>query len=388
MWQGISDLRESLLQRGMLNEALALLKVERSRLPPIERLDAVLEVRDYIQKHFSLSRPRFLWVEVDLAIYAAQSLFETQEGVQGAAKLVEAEKLLVEWCSLVGYQQKETLTPALEIKLTRLRYFSDEPILYYKESTELLELMRQCCHTSTTVCFGHVIDAASQLMTPSGNDPYRIAFYSRLNERQQYQETVLEDIRGMLSDQGPLFTEASNNSAKDSSRVLEWLDGFEKKYQDFNIPQGLEFIARRRRMIYVHRRQPDKQQEEEAKLEMLRDMVPRQLGPLVAVRKPKPAEISRDLHPRAEPAFGVDIDEDNFYMAWVDLAGKARETTHQALQFLAQWLIYDFSTGIVSDSEIFKLLGIESEGERGYGIRAQLEALRPDSTFRMLYVSR
>ena len=387
MWLGLSDLRESLLQRGMLNEALTLLKLERTRLPPIERLDTVLEVRDYIQSHFSLSKKRSLWVEADLAIYAAQSLYERQEGVKGAEMLLEAEKLLDEWCSLVRYQQKETLTPALEIKLIRLRYFSDEPELYYKEGTELLELMTQCCHASTTVSFGHVIDAASQLMTPSETDPYRVAFYSRLNEREQYQQRVLEDIRGMLSDQAPLFTEASSYSAADSNKVLEWLDGFEKKYPEFNVPQGLEFIARRRRIIYTHRRQPDKQQEEEAKLERLKGMVPGRIGPLVAVRKPKSAETSRDDHPTAEAAFEVDIDEDNFFMTWVDVAGKSKETREKALQFLVHWMVYDFNAEVISDSEIFKLLGIESQDSGNSGISAQLEALHPDSAFRWLYVT-
>ena len=387
MWQGLSDLRESLLQRGMLNEALALFKLERSRLPPAERLDTVLEFQDYIRKKFPLSKPCSLWIEADLAIYAAQSLYETQEGDKGAAMLVEAEKLLAEWCSLVGYQQEDTLTPALEIKLIRLRYFSDELLLYYKESTELLEIMRRCCHASTTVCYGHAIDAASQLMTPSETDPYRVAFYGRLEERQHYQERVLEDIRGMLSDQAPLFTEASSNIALCSNKVLEWLYGFYKKYPKFNIPQGLEFIARRRRMIYVHRRQSDKQQEEEAKLNRLKDMVPRQIGPLVAVRKPKPAANRRDRPSRPEPAFGADIDEDNFYMTWVDLAGKSKETRDLALQFLVQWLIDDFAEGVISDWEIFKLLAIESEGQGSSGITAQLEALRPDSTFRRLYDS-
>lgn len=388
MWQGISDLRESLLERGMLNEALTLFKVERTRIPPMERLDTVIHVRDYIRSHFSLTEERSLWVEADLAIYAAQSLYESREGAKGAIELIGAQKLLDEWGCLVGYQQKETLTPALDVRLTRVRYnnFSDEPMVYYKESTELLELMKKCCHTSTTVCFGHVIEAARLLMTSSGTDPYRAAFYERLDELQEYQQTVLEDIRGMLFDQAPLFTEASNYSAKDSNRVLEWLDGFEKKYPDFDIPDGIEFISTRRRTIYVHRRQTDKHAEEDAKMERLKDKVPGQYGVLVAIRKPKPANLPIKSDPRAEGIDGIDVDEDNFFLPWAHVAGKSEGTRTQALRLLVQWMTFDFTAGIIKDSEIIALLGIESGIGGSSKTSTQVDDLGPDATFRKLYL--
>lgn len=390
MWEGITDLRESLLERGMLNEALTLFKIERTRIPPMERLDAVIHVRDYIRSHFSLTKERSVWVEADLAIYAAQSLYESGEGAKGAIELIGAQKLLDEWRSLVGYQQKETLTPALNVKLTRVHYnnFSDEPMVYYKESTELLELMKKCCHASTKVCFGHVIEATRLLMTSSETDQYRAAFYERLDELQEYEQTVLEDISGMLFDQEPLFTEASFFSAKDSNRVLEWLDGFEKKYPDFDIPEGLRFISSYRRGIYSHRHQTDKKAEEDAKMERLKDKVPSQYGPLVAMRKPKPVNLPISNDPRAETAFAidVDVDEDNFSLPWAGLAGKSEETRTQALRLVVQWMIFDFTAGIIKDSEIIALLGIESGIGGSSKTSRQVDDLCPDATFRKLYL--
>lgn len=389
MWKGLTDLRESLLERGMLNEALALFKVERSRLPPMERIDAVIQFQDSFRSHFSLSEERSLWIEADLAIYASQSLYERREGVKGSSELVRAEKFLDEWCSKTEYPLKETLTPALEVRLTRLRCsdFDDEPKAYYQESSRLLELMRRCCHASTTVSFGHVIEAARLLMTPSETDPYRMTFYKRLHELQEYQQDVLEDIRGMLYDQAPLFTEASNYSAKDSNKVLEWLDGFEAKYPAFNIPKGLEIISSRRRMIYVHRRELDKQAEEDAKLEKLKSGLPGQSGVLTAIRKSKPGNLPPNVDSSAAAAFPIDVDEENFLMAWFDVIGKPKETRTRALRLLAQWIMFDFNAGVIKDSEISALLGVEAGADGSSSVATQLETLSPTATFRKLYLS-
>ena len=82
-WQGLTDLRMSLLERGMLNEALSLFRVERSRLPPMERADATLWFLEHTKKNIFLSKERSIWIEIDLKIYLAQSLYERREAEKG-----------------------------------------------------------------------------------------------------------------------------------------------------------------------------------------------------------------------------------------------------------------------------------------------------------------
>lgn len=384
------DLRASLLERGILNEALTLFKVERTRLPPMERLDAVIEVQAYIRDNYELSKERTAWVDADLAIYAAQSLYEMREGEKGALALIKADGILDQWCSIARIAQKNDLTLELDSKLTRLRFtdFEDDPTQYYKESTELFEVMKRNYHTSTTVCYGHVIEAARRLMTSSDTDPYRATFYRLLHELHDYQEGVLEDIRGLLFDRAPLFTEASSNT-RDAIKVLEWLDGFEKKNPAFDIPNGLEFISTRRRLIYLHRRHSEKQAEEEAKMEKLKDKVPGRVGVLVAVRKPKAVIVpASGGSPKAEIAFPLDVDEDNFFMAWVNVAGKSKETRAQAMQYLIKWMIFDLRAGVIHASEISTLLGMAFGFEESSKICTQLEVLSPEVAFSKLYLHR
>ena len=388
MWQGLTDLRMSLLERGMLNETLGLFKVERTRLPPIERADATLGLLNHVKKYFSLSEERMLWVESELCIYLAQSHYERGEGDKGALELEKADQLLTRWCPLVGVR-KDTLTPNLDIKLVKLRCtdYDDNPLLYYQESTEASRLFKSCLHPSTTVVISHAIEAAGLLMGPGDADPYGVHFLRLLYELREFQENVLEDIYGLLKDQSPLFAEASFNSLIESNKVLEWLAGFEKKYPDFAIPNGLKTIYSRRKIIYTARHDTGKQAQEEAKIEKIQDKVPTSYGPLVAVRKPRTAPIyDTGDAPKAGIAFPMDIDEDNFFMEWVDVAGKTEETKLKALEHLTEWMLADLTTSVISEDEVCSILSFELQSGDAMSLKDQLKLLSPEATFSKLYL--
>jgi len=93
-WQGLTDLRISLVERGMLNEALSLFKVERSRLPPTERADVTLWFLERSKKHKFLTKERSIWVEIELRVYLAQSLYERREARSGETEFQTAKELL------------------------------------------------------------------------------------------------------------------------------------------------------------------------------------------------------------------------------------------------------------------------------------------------------
>lgn len=80
--QGLTDLQDSVLKRGMLNEAFGLYKVERRVL---ERADAVLSLRgSYRDPGFGDRRAFCLASGVEiLHIYLAQSLHERHEVENG-----------------------------------------------------------------------------------------------------------------------------------------------------------------------------------------------------------------------------------------------------------------------------------------------------------------
>lgn len=57
-WQGLTDLRISLPKRGQLNEAVSLFRVERTRLPPIERADATMWFLEQTKEYTPLKPER------------------------------------------------------------------------------------------------------------------------------------------------------------------------------------------------------------------------------------------------------------------------------------------------------------------------------------------
>ena len=387
IWQGLTDLRICLLDRGMLNEAVALFKFERSRLPPVERPDAVLELMNYVEEYASLSPERSAWVEVELRIYLAQSLYERREGAQGVAEFQKAGEVLDRWCSLSKNQPKDTLTPFLEMRLLKLRYTDyNDPFLYYKESTELLEILKACCYPTTSVCYGLAIEAASQLDVSGAPGTYRAHFFRLLHELEVMQETIQEDIKGLLFGQSPLFMDASEN-VTDLRKVLEWLDGFEKQYKTFNLPDGLMFIHTRRQLAYMRLGEHEKQAQEEARIEKLKDMVPTRIGALVGTRKPKHVT-SKPLqgdNPQAELSFSLDIEEDNFYMEWVGTAGKYKATELHAMKLVLQWMLADMKNGTVKDHEVRSLFGFRQIDD-GQTCMEQLAAQTPETAYRRLYL--
>lgn len=88
-WQGLTDLQDSVLERGMLNEAFGLYKVERRVL---ERPDAVLSLQgSHRDPDFGGRRAFCLASGVEIShVYLAQSLHERHEVENGKLELPKA----------------------------------------------------------------------------------------------------------------------------------------------------------------------------------------------------------------------------------------------------------------------------------------------------------
>lgn len=284
-WQGLTDLRVSLLERGMLNEALSLFKVERSRLPPTERADATLCFLERSKGYTSLTKERSIWVEAELKIFLAQSLYERREAGRGETEFQTAGELLDCWCRLSNYTNKGTLTPCLDIKLLRLRYHGNGDLkIHFHESVQLLETLKECCHTSTVACYHQATEAAYELALEDNSGNYQAQFILLHQEQEAYQEMVLEDIRSLLFDQQDFFQYAARN-VTDIRKALEWHDNFLERYEGFNLPNGLMGIHRVRKVAYQRLGNPERMAQEDAEVKKLENAVPERIGSLVGVRR-------------------------------------------------------------------------------------------------------
>ncbi len=388
-WQGLTDLRVSLLERGMLNEALALFKVERSRLPPIERADAALSVLDHVKTCTSLPEDRAIWAQAELTIYLAQGFFEKRAAEKGRAEFRRAEELLDVWVTLTGHPSKDRLSLYLNIQLLQLQYNAHEdPVMYFDESVKLLEVMKACHHTSTSVCYGHAIAAANALDMSGISDPYRSFFFSLHLEREHFQEYVLEDICTLLSDHGTKFMDSVNNVA-DVRKALEWLDGFAEKYEDFDLPSGVSNINHWRKLAYKRLGDREREAQADAEEERVKSSIPTTIGRLVGVRQPKsaPTNLSSKFESKAESDFPLDLAEDNFYTEWYDVAGNSDAKKVTAMRVFLRWMLVDIKTERVSEQEVLSILG-DIEGGKNVDVIDKLVSLSPDDVFALLYLQR
>lgn len=390
-WQGLTDLRIFLLERGMVNEALALFKVERTRLPVEERADATISFLEHVRTCNSLTEERSAWIGVELQICLARSLYERRESEKGRLEFEKAEDLLHHWCVLSSHHAMETLTPHLEIKLFQLGLLADEdPMVYFNESVKLLEIMKVCCHASTAVCYGHATAAARELDNSGHSDPYRTRFFQLHQERELYQETVQEDIRSLLFSQRALFGDAASN-LRDSAKALEWVDDFMEKNQEFNLPKELHTIHSWRRSIWTSLRDSKRLQQALVEIENLESSIPRNSGVLVGVRRQiAPSGISQvDSDPKSELAFPLDLDEDNFLVAWSGVHGDYDATRRKAMELLLQWLLADLQSGVIQRDEVHHLTDltdVTDEAKDNKALTQKLEALSFDAIFAKIYL--
>lgn len=385
-WQGLTDLRESLLERGMLNEAIALFKVERSRLPVLERADASLSFRSHIERHASLTEERSAWLLVELNIYLAQSFHERHEVEKGRFAFGKAAELLQRWCVLSNHQDPETLAPQLEMSLFQLRLLSHEnPVVYFNESMKLLKIMKTCCYTSTTVCYLHAAEAADSLAV-DGVSTYREQFFALHQEREAYQERVQENICSLLSDQLRLFQAASNN-VTDLIKALEWVDHFMEKYKDFNIPRELINVHRFRENAWMRLNDSEKRARERAEVERFTGSGPTHYGRLVGVRQSEVTSNSplTAADPNFESEFPLDIDEDQFYKEWTRIEEDIDATQLKAMQLTQQWILNDIEYGVIQKDEVLIILGLPDQSGMGDSFIGELKSLSPESTFARIF---
>lgn len=372
----------------MLNEAFALFKVEWTRLPVLERADATLSFRLYIETHASLTEERSAWLGAELHIYLAQSFYERHEAENGRLEFRKAEELLQHWCALSDHQDLETLTPHLNIKLFQLRLLSDEdPVLYFNESMKLLEIMKTCCHTSTTVCYLHAADAAHLLDVSMVSGSYRSHFFRLHQEREVYEEKVQENVRSLLLDQLYFFTDATNN-VTDLIKALEWIDHFMEKYKDFNIPSGLIDMHRWRETAWMRLNDSSKKAQELEKVEKFTGSGPTHYGRLVGVRQLGINTSNSPIHavdPKFESSFPLDIDEDNFRKEWNGTDGDSDATQLKAMQLTLRWILSDIGDGVIQKDEVLIILGLQDRPEIDDTFTEELESLSHGSTFARIF---
>ncbi|KZF22832.1 hypothetical protein L228DRAFT_137515 [Xylona heveae TC161] len=399
-WQGLTDLRISLLNRNMLNEVLSLFRVERSRLPIAERAGAIQSVLERTESLSFQSDEQRLWMQADLKLLLAFSVNELGNVERAKLELDKADQLLKTWSQLAGIESADTLSTSLSIRFYRMEVSpEEEPIGYLNQCLSMLDVLQTAGHLRLVTCFHRATEAADKVALLTGSKGYRDLYYQLHEARQTHQETVLEDISGMLFDHADIVCDALKSTVS-IRKTIEWLDGFEAKYPAFELPSGLLEIQRHRSRLHWRLGDEAKRAEAQEKLDVLKKQGPRRIGPMVGVRSTQITEsidssAASASHASKPPAYDPDdVEEANFFMEWVDVEGTKDRKNSKIMTLLCRWLLEDFSHKVISENELRQISQLllrdeETEDDIGSrdanGIIQLIASLLPMSAYRSLF---
>lgn len=160
-WQGLTDIRLSLVERDMIKEAISIFGIEINRTPLVARPDKIVEVLATLASFPNL-RGQSLMVANLKYVYAENSI--DLHNLSLAKKIVaESESALDQWCIENDIESKANLPLNLKLQYTRLHFISD--IAEKLTAAEaLLQPMERSCYLWLLALWNWLLKQPSRLL--------------------------------------------------------------------------------------------------------------------------------------------------------------------------------------------------------------------------------
>ncbi|KAH7111195.1 CHAT domain-containing protein [Dactylonectria macrodidyma] len=366
-WQGLTDLRLSLLQRDMVFEALSIFKAERLRLPYNERIVAISSFTTGLHACRSLNCPQLLWVELELSFLLAMTHQELEDYSETKEELSRTECLLDKWCEVTQFAHKEGLGAFISIRYAQIQLLDDnDHRSRYMQSLELLKDADASGHYRTSWCMFVAATAARQIALVEDSPEMYQSFLDLHKREEVYEETVLGDLPDLLLGKYNVISEAGRNPVH-LRKAVEWIDGFLEAYPSFSLPSLLHHLHKSRLLFLLMLREPEEAARSNQVVESLKHLLPAFHGPLIGVR---PAVSQSSCSAREsetnnsgsweQPQIGS-LQEENFWAPWQDTPLDHAKQCRTAMSFLLQWMIQDMQEGALSLADALEIFGKASQ---------------------------
>ncbi|KAF2183986.1 hypothetical protein K469DRAFT_689723 [Zopfia rhizophila CBS 207.26] len=350
-WQGLTDLRVSLLKRDMVFEAIALFKTERMRAPPAMRLTATSEFISSLVSCQRMTATQSLWVQAELHYLLAMSHNELGEIAQTERRLQEADSFLDEWCAKTNFNQNVILGLRLNVCWLRLTLANEgNQLQIYRDSIELLKDMEACNHLRTTSVYGIAMSAARKLSLNEGKPQYHESYLELHRKLEIYEEQVLGDLDALLIDHFQMLAEAHRDSTG-LQTALEWINAFLEQYPTFSLPKPLYNLHRVRLLILLALGENTKESIE-------------------AIERLKPSLPNAILPDLVEYSFNVD---------WEGTVTDFEKKCETAACLVQKWMVEDLRRGVISINCALDVFGGTDEAKQNAAnksLDANLEKFR------------
>ncbi|KAF8247121.1 hypothetical protein K440DRAFT_661607 [Wilcoxina mikolae CBS 423.85] len=358
-WQGLTDLRNALLQQGRLGEAVALHRGECAALPLAPRIDAHHIVLSCIQTAAAAAPDdiHILWLEVEVQVLLADSLYQADDIQQAKVEVQKAEALANQCLLQLGINDPR---PLLSLRWTGLLigWQGISPHDRHSKSMALLADMKITRHIRTASCFDKAAESALEIYRETKSSHYYDEFFRLRKDVGDYLEMVQGDISTLLLWREPLWNE-TRELAIDKSTTLKWYGDFLRRYPVFALPKPLYNLHKMRKLIFEFL--GDTEQAMAAKLEMdkIEADIPESVSEKMCWSQAIVRPDSEGVHDSVTKHYPL-VDEDNFYAVYASgIVNGSEDFKKITMRMFLKWSAEDLQDSILSERELHTIIQLQ-----------------------------
>lgn len=239
-WQGLNDLRKSLIQKDMIKEAHAIFRAEIIRAPLKARSQ---KTEDLLADTLKLPKfhNQFLMV-ADLKYMFAENAIALHNLDFAKHMANECESALEAWCQESDIEVMADTVLYLKLQYLRLDFISDsESQQKYRAVEVLLQRMKLVSHPWLHYSLETILKWSLQAAVTTRLQEDMVKYLAYRQRLEYENEQVCEDLPRLLHYYISNISTSSNTSI-DQQNWLELTDRFLARYPDFCLPALLQLF--------------------------------------------------------------------------------------------------------------------------------------------------
>ena len=354
-WTGLTDLRRSLVKRGMFMEANGLFRVEFNRIPLKNRAPAAEEFLASLSE-LPACRGKDL-VDAVVRLQWATTYVQLFDLKRAEEELDNSEAAIGRWCSEVKIVSKSEVPHCTSLRFERLKLIDD-----HKTKLQAAEHFTTDMERMGSGKAGSAISAASEsalaLYQSTGSIEYLEKFFALHEKLRHFDETVSEDLSDLIWNRNTLLSIASTTGI-DVLKSLEWIEGFLNTYPHFKCPNELEQLHRRQAILLGSLQRP----EEAKQATEVADKYSSE-GSASALGNWLHLSGSNIIAPRsgANGSHEYDSEDDevvSFWVPWANIVGDQEKRRERVVELLVDWALEDVVAERWAMEDVQRILGVQ-----------------------------
>lgn len=281
-----------------------------------------------------------LWLEAEARLLLADSFVDCAEPQEAEEEFRRAEAVIDLYTCGLPTEDKRILAPYLRIRWKQLGMIPDDDEhlrVRHSTSLKLLESMKATYSIYTDCCYYLAADTALRISRLPDASDYRETYFRLNQEMRDYQETVMDDISGLLLSYKFLAAD-SNWRQTDARMILELYDGFLKHHGDFMGP-SLAGMHTMRSDAYLLLGERENARIAQAESDKWKSYIPKLFGPNVGLSHP--IECGETISHEFLETTLVSAEENCFFTEWNFSPDSGETTEETASRLLLKWMKED-----------------------------------------------